>query len=330
MQQAAGTFPEGLGSADNSTEKATSSPESEPPVPAHKILTNRLNAGRSTGPKTPQGKANSRGNATKHGLLAGEVVLASPDGRNREYAKFLTQLRGHFKPANILEDLLVQRIVTCFWRQGLAIRAEIGESRTQQDTAVTGPSECSDPTHNDIVALWLRTQHDREHRRMSGKSNRELTGTEEQIIRRLRETHFGIYVVLSLLGEIRGECIKTGVVSQNHQDLLRDCYGREADFLLLPLSNDTANPSEQVVEFLLKLDEVMRTLASRRSSLQEMAEWHKQRLSVPDERADLLIRYDAHSSRELYRALGELERLQRRRTGDLVPPPIKVDVTGES
>lgn len=51
------------------------------------------------------------------------------------------------------------------------------------------------------------------------------------------------------------------------------------------------------------------------------------RLSIADERADLLVRYDTQQARELYRALGELERFRRRTLGDLVPVPIKVEVT---
>ena len=42
----------------------------------------------------------------------------------------------------------------------------------------------------------------------------------------------------------------------------------------------------------------------------------------------MLIRWDNHYSREFYRALGELERLQRLRAREAVVPPIKVDITG--
>ncbi len=40
-------------------------------------LANRRNAQKSTGPRTPQGKAAVSQNAVKHGLLAAHVVITS-------------------------------------------------------------------------------------------------------------------------------------------------------------------------------------------------------------------------------------------------------------
>jgi hypothetical protein len=43
------------------------------------IAANRLNAQRSTGPRTEAGKANSRRNALKHGLTAEKMLLEYED-----------------------------------------------------------------------------------------------------------------------------------------------------------------------------------------------------------------------------------------------------------
>jgi len=45
------------------------------PTSERKVNANRENAKQSTGPKTPQGKAYSRGNALKHGLTAKRVLF---------------------------------------------------------------------------------------------------------------------------------------------------------------------------------------------------------------------------------------------------------------
>jgi CRISPR/Cas system-associated endonuclease Cas1 len=42
---------------------------------------------------------------------------------------------------------------------------------------------------------------------------------------------------------------------------------------------------------------------------------------------DKILRYEATVERQLYRAMNQLERLQRRRNGEQVPPPLTVDVS---
>jgi hypothetical protein len=52
-------------------------------------------------------------------------------------------------------------------------------------------------------------------------------------------------------------------------------------------------------------------------------------LALPDERAtDKVLRYQTHLDRQLYRAMDQLERLQRRRKGENVPPPLNVNFGG--
>ena len=67
---------------------------------------NRKNALRSTGPKTPEGKARSRANALKHGLCANVVVPEDAEMiQTRATAWFHT-----LKPQNELQDWLVDQI----------------------------------------------------------------------------------------------------------------------------------------------------------------------------------------------------------------------------
>ena len=46
----------------------------------------------------------------------------------------------------------------------------------------------------------------------------------------------------------------------------------------------------------------------------------------PADVTDKLIRYESHIDRQLYRAMDQLERLQRSRKGEVVPPPINVNL----
>jgi len=46
----------------------------------------------------------------------------------------------------------------------------------------------------------------------------------------------------------------------------------------------------------------------------------------PVDAADKLLRYEAHLDRQLYRAMDQLERVQRQRRGDNVPPPLNINL----
>jgi len=91
------------------------------------IEANRVNARRSTGPRTAAGKTRSRGNAVKHGLLARQVMVSQGDGRafGRFRARSLRQLR----PVGPLEEFLADRVITQSWRlrRVLAIESRIAD-----------------------------------------------------------------------------------------------------------------------------------------------------------------------------------------------------------
>ena len=47
----------------------------------------------------------------------------------------------------------------------------------------------------------------------------------------------------------------------------------------------------------------------------------------PADATDKLLRYEAHLDRQLYRAMDQLERLQRQRRGEKVPPPLNINLS---
>ena len=88
------------------------------------IAANRRNSRKSTGPSTRAGKAASKLNAMKHGLLAEHVVVRGEDPA--EFASFYESLVDEFLPQGPLEEQLVERVAVCGWRLRRIYRIEAG------------------------------------------------------------------------------------------------------------------------------------------------------------------------------------------------------------
>jgi hypothetical protein len=83
---------------------------------------NRLNAQRSTGPRSEQGKAVSRFNALKYGLEARSRVIPGEDPAELE--TLAAGYHRQFHPAGPLEDYLVEAIVAADWNRRRYTRVE--------------------------------------------------------------------------------------------------------------------------------------------------------------------------------------------------------------
>ena len=76
---------------------------------------NRLNAQRSTGPRTEAGKANSRFNALTYGLEARSRVIPGEDPA--QFESLAAAYHSQFNPVGPLEDFLVESIVAADWNR---------------------------------------------------------------------------------------------------------------------------------------------------------------------------------------------------------------------
>ena len=73
-----------------------------------RILANKANAARSTGPKTEEGKARSRANAVKHGLTGAGIAL--PVGDAAEVDRLQHSYEAELKPSGEVGRMLVRRM----------------------------------------------------------------------------------------------------------------------------------------------------------------------------------------------------------------------------
>jgi hypothetical protein len=105
------------------------------------ILANRANAQKSTGPRTEEGKARSSQNHLSHGLTSALVFI--PLEERQDFNCLLAELREHHQPANLDEDMLVEKIAQSQWLslrayrlQGVALAASIPQGYTHPDLGV--------------------------------------------------------------------------------------------------------------------------------------------------------------------------------------------------
>ncbi len=278
---------------------------------------NRENAQQSTGPTTEEGKAISKLNAVKHGILSDAVVITKGDGEERKdaYLRLHDGLRDYFQPQGTMEDALVELITLTLWRKRRVLRFELGCLRKQLD-----------------AYRQEATQHSAE--------DDEDEDTPKTAYQRLAKAKEALERNQNNL-----EILRAGgdIFSPNATAALADFY-----FRLAEQRGFEAEKPEQVRDWLkqqgLTEDHIRQALIQVHeatiqaaqveiTALEPRATLELERLallgSVPAFGPDLdkIIRYEASLDRQLYKAITQLERLQRRRKGEDLPAPVVLDET---
>ena len=78
------------------------------------IAANRLNARKSTGPRTPEGRAAVRLNGVTHGLTAETLVLKTEN--ETDFTALVESLETEHQPATPTEEILVAQLALAAWR----------------------------------------------------------------------------------------------------------------------------------------------------------------------------------------------------------------------
>ena len=95
------------------------------------IEANRRNALRSTGPKTEEGKRQSRRNALRHGLTAETVIDGLED--SEDYRAFEAAVIADYDARTAVERELVLRLASLLWRLRRIISIETDLLKIQSD-----------------------------------------------------------------------------------------------------------------------------------------------------------------------------------------------------
>jgi hypothetical protein len=323
------------------------------PTSQKKTEANRRNASRSTGPRTARGKKTVSQNALKHGLLAREVVIRSGSGKEdgEEFQDLLERFRADYEPVGVTEEMLVERIATCWWRLARALRAENGEICGKLDSAM---SNHFDRLFNDLsfTKFSLAISQPQIFSVMSKEIEQKVI-SDENLLRvqkfaiELRKNEFGLLYLHRILEQVKKEISEKGKIPPSLRKLFIVAFAPcEYDFVIGCLNlidngegvpNNVVQESAeqgkrsvggaiQAIEDRLVLLTVQRRNKAESFLTEEEAE--RRTLSIPSEEAThKLLRYENHIERELYRAMDQLERIQRRRRGESVPVPLNVNLS---
>ncbi len=88
----------------------------------NQIAANRMNAKKSTGPQSPEGKKKSSMNRLSHGFASSATIIPGEDPD--EFKALLDSLIDEFQPATETEQILVEKMATNNWLSQRAFRLQ--------------------------------------------------------------------------------------------------------------------------------------------------------------------------------------------------------------
>jgi hypothetical protein len=303
-------------------------------VSEKQLEANKRNAQKG-GVKTPEGKAIVKYNALKHGLLAKEVVITIGEGTENpeEFNGLLEDLKAQLRPEGTLEEMLVEKIAVAYWRLRRAYRYEVGLIHNELDNATDDYYNRKDWQNKKVnksdeeieqkiekekegIEYWKKDKKDLSRMYKAGKPLEEIYEWEEN----WRQLYYKF----------------SELVPEDAMDDDEKWTKQLREFL-----NNKANWSdEQIWQAHIELcDERIKHQKEQIASLEKEKVKNKLKLqvikklgSIPTkDELDRLLRYEGSIERQLYKAMNQLERLQRLRSGDNVPAPVEVDVnTGQN
>ena len=280
---------------------------------------------KSTGPKTLKGKANSRWNALKHGLFIRQLEKFEPYSEDmQELCHFHARLRGELQPVGVLEEMEVERITVCWWRLARVWRYENAEIwrgkhgiRNRLANEVLGPSTSLSETHKASIRLLVSMKEEIERNGEISKESREKLFAENLIL----EFGWSLFQEEAEKKERRQRNATARTLAKQR--------GLTLQAAKTFLENDPSAQRERARH--VALETTQRAIRCILEPYERMFPFvrraHFERQAIPDGDAlDEVLRAGSAYERDLSRALDRLERLQRRRNGEVVPPPVTLQL----
>ena len=164
------------------------------------IEANRLNAQKSTGPKTPEGRAAVRLNGVTHGLTAETIVLKGES--EVDFANLLNSLEAEHDPVSPTEEALVVQLAMATWRLRRLYHAEAGFYAFKLKDTVDNRKELklNDAERMGYIA-YLSTDQLGMFNRQEGRLERSFYRALHELQRLLKERESNLASVLQATPE---------------------------------------------------------------------------------------------------------------------------------
>jgi len=282
------------------------------------------------GVKTEEGKAIVKYNALKHGLLSKEIIITAGEGaENPEEFNALTEdLMTQFAPVGAIEKMLVEKITVSYWRLRRACRYEVGLIRNELDNA-------TDKFYDKKNYNGDKVNKTDEEIGRDIKQEKEILDEWEKDKERLTVMHKeGKPLEETYDLDFNWECL---LELDKVSDLFELDDGNEGTPKeIRELLNTKASWSDdQIWQAHIELcDEKIKHHKEQIGRFEQQKVKNAMKLqviqklgSIPEkDELDRLLRYEGAIERQLYKAMNQLERLQRMRSGECVPAPVEVEV----
>jgi hypothetical protein len=295
---------------------------------------NRKNALKSTGPKTPFGKAVASRNAVKHGIFTSVPILSGIESRD-DWEKHRDGVVKSIAPVGYLEELLTMRLAILSWRLWRVVRYEAEVS----------------------TAALARTEADVDERDEDGAQKPEEPGSAREKLRNASAVMKTLKALSKLPDEKRLDRESAVTTSWDLSRELPDDRGNlsvpgipDEDAEFDALDQWTAGLPRKATEVYaaaagITVDTLLYECISSayrisvdadeeaRDLVEEARRWklalereNRSRMLLEPEVLDKVARYESGLERSFFRTLHDIQRLQASRTGAAVPPPAAIDV----
>src|SRR5215208_5015832 len=289
------------------------------------------------GPKTAQGKAVVRWNATRHGISSPKPVVPGLE-KQEDWESHLEGIMENLSPVGHLEVILTERVALLSWRLHRVTRFETGAIAISQETIEDDIHdrdrflsvlkhkgfESTHPVDIRFEAKHYKQAHSVLRRFPSLEPDKTLKGTDASSV---------VWGVLMEAKKAAGRKI---------DDEALDLPGVPQDAAIEELPAMKVAHVRGCVEAIaahasLDPDELLelatyeagceaRSAAYKKEEVErEISRKVRERI-LPDEKTlEKISRYEAHLSRQLFQALYELENLQKHRTTGEGVPLLRMD-----